>query len=184
MIAFPVLLVALFAAVIAGYFLPPVPGPWYPGAHFLLAQIVMLYGALALPFGFALALCFAAGFLWDALNAQMVDSSVEIALGWSIVVYGFLGTVMNGFRPLHLRGRWEVHCIGSALACSFIVLGEYLMITFRRGEFLFGAEIWLRIAGTGLAAALVAPVIYFALDGLMVLLRQKPSPAKARKEAW
>jgi hypothetical protein len=184
MIAFPILLIALFAALVLGYFLPPVPGPWYPGAHFMVMQVVMLYGALALPYGFGLALCFVAGLLWDALNAQLMGSTVEIALGWSIVLYGFLGSIMSGFRPFHLRGRWEIHCLGSGVSCAFIVLAEFLMLTFRRGEFVFNQSIGLRIVGAGLAAALVAPAIYFTLDYLLILLRQKPPGHRVRKEAW
>lgn len=178
MIALPVVLVALFVALIAQYFLPPLAGPWYPGARLLLLPVVMFYGTLALPFWAGLTVCAVAGFLWDALTAQVVDSAVEISLGWSIMLYACLGAIMSGFRPLFRRGRWEVHCLMSGLLTAVIVLAEYLMITFRRGDFLFPAEVWLRLAGTALGVTLVAPVVFLALDRVLLLLRHDPHPER------
>ena len=92
--------------------------------------------------------------MWDAFMAsQVVDGTLEIALGWSIVLYAALGAVMSGFRPLYQRGHgWEIHCLLSGPLLCIFVLSEYLMITFRRGDFLFPKTIWWRIGGEGLVA--------------------------------
>src|SRR5205823_6513695 len=122
-----------------------------------IMPVILFYGALALPFGWMLALVFCAGFMWDALTVQVLDSHVEIALGWSILLYALLGSIMHGFRPWFLKGRWEVHCLLSGLCTSAILLAEFLMLTFQRGGFVFSKEIWWRILGPGVMAMLLAP---------------------------
>ena len=101
-----------------------------------------------------------------ALTMPVIDSTVEISLGWSIILYAALGAIMSGFRPLFQRGRWEIHCLVSGLFTSFIVLAEYLMITIRRGGIVFPQEIWWRIGGPGVIAALLAPIFFFTLNWL------------------
>jgi hypothetical protein len=36
-------------------------------------------------------------------------------MGWSIALYMALGTVMAGFAPSFIRGRWEIHCLLTGL---------------------------------------------------------------------
>lgn len=165
---FLVLVVALFSSLIAQHFIPPLP--WLHFARVLLMPIVLFYGALAMPFAGMLALAFLAGFMWDALTAQIVDANVEIAMGWSILLYAALGSIMSGFRPLFQRGRWEVHCLLSGLLTSVIVLAEYLMISFRRGGLTFGPEIWWRIGGAGVIALFLAPFVFFGLNTIAWLI--------------
>lgn len=169
MIFFLILVVSLFLSLVAQEFIPPLHA--LHEARVVLLPVVMFYGAMALPYWGMLALTFAAGFMWDAMTVQMIDSSVEISLGWSILLYATLGTVMNGFRPLFQRGRWEVHCLASGLFTSVILLAEYLMISIRRGfAFPFPIDVWWRIGGSGLVAALLAPVFFFSLNGIAFLI--------------
>ena len=98
-----------------------------------------------------------------AAHAQVHrGETVEIALGWSIVLYAALGALMSGFRPLFQRGRWEIHCLLSGVCTALIVLAEYLMITFRREPvvFVFDKDIWWRIGGAGLVAMLLVAVLF------------------------
>src|SRR5207247_10250791 len=90
-----------------------------------------------------------AGILLHALTGQVICGKVEISTGSSILIYGVLAGVMHGLRPLFARGRWEVHCILSGVLTSLIVLAQYLMITFRRGSFIFTREIWWQFGGPG-----------------------------------
>ena len=181
MIFFAVLLVAMFAGLVGQHFIGPLP-PY--GARVLLMPLIMFYGALALPVPGMLALAFCGGLMWDALHVQIElagEGSTEVALGWSIVLYAILGALMNGFRPLFQRGRWEIHCLLSGVCTSFIVLAEYLMLTFRREPvvFVFDREIWWRIGGAGLVAALLSPFFFFALNHLAFLAGFDPQPARS-----
>jgi hypothetical protein len=187
-IFFFLLLIAMFMALVAQHFIAPLP---VIEARVLIMPIIMFYGALALPLPGMLALAFCGGLMWDALHTsvalmwnpdhtQVVDATVEIALGWSIVLYATLGALMGGFRPLFQRGRWEIHCLLSGLCTAFIVLAEYLMITFRREPvvFLFDKEIWWRIGGAGLVAAFLSPFFFFALNYLAFLVGYDPQPER------
>jgi len=176
MILFVILVAGLFLSLVGQEFIPPLT--WLHGARVLIMPVVMFYGALALPYWGMLALAFIGGFMWDAMITQVVDSTVEISLGWSILLYAALGAIMSGFRPLFQRGRWEVHCLASGVFTSVIVLAEYLMLTIRRGGFIFPNEIWWRIGGSGIIAALLAPVFFFTLNWISSLVGYEPNPDK------
>ena len=177
---FALLCVAMFAGLVAQHFIGPLP-PY--GARVLIMPLIMFYGALALPVPGMLALAFCGGLMWDALHVQVDlagEPTAEIALGWSIVLYAILGTLMSGFRPLFQRGRWEIHCLLTGVCTSAIVLAEYLMLTFRREPvlFVFNKEIWWRIGGAGIIAALLSPLFFFALNHLAYLVGHDPQPAR------
>ena len=177
MIFFAVLLLSMFVSVIAQHFIGPMP---VIHARVMLMPIIMFYGSLALPVYGMLALTFAGGLMWDALNTQYVDGAVEISAGWSIVLFAALGAIMNGFRPLFLRGRWEIHCLLTGFCTSALVLSEYLMITIRRQpvHFVFNDEVWWRIGGAGLAAAFLSPLIFFVFNYLAALTGYDPQPER------
>lgn len=180
MIFFCVLVVSLFLSLVLQEFLPPLA--WIADARIYLLPIVFFYAALAMPFSVMLLLAFFTGLMWDALTVQIVGSSVEIALGWSILLYAALGSIMSGFRPLFQRGRWEVHCLLSGLFCSVMVLATYLMICLRRGSFEFSDEVWLRVLGTGLAGVLLSPVIFFIFGFIASLTGYELYPAKRKRK--
>jgi hypothetical protein len=160
------LVLAEFVSLAVQEYIPALPY----GARVLLLPLVFFYAALVVPPPGMLFLALTGGFMWDALVAtQMVDGSLEISLGWSIVLYAALGAIMSGFRPLFQRGHgWEIHCLLSGPLLCIFVLSEYLMITFRRGEFIFPKIIWWRIGGEGLAAMIVSPFIFLVLHWLAV----------------
>ncbi len=173
MIFFVILVAAMFLALVVQHFIGPIP-PW--GARVMLMPIVMFYGALALPLAGMLALALAGGLMWDALCTQSQDTGMEIALGWSIVLYAVLGAIMSGFRPLFLRGRWEIHCLLTGICTSLIALVEFLMISVRRYpvSFVFSSDVWWRIGGAGLIAALLSPPAFFFLNYLAALVGYNP----------
>jgi hypothetical protein len=190
MIFFLIVAVSLFVALVLQQFIGPLP--WLHGTRVLLMPVILFYGALVFPLWGMLVLAFLAGFMWDALTVQIlftrdvatgaaVASNVEISLGWSILLYAALGSLMIGFRPLFQRGRWEVHCLLSGLLTSVIVLAEYLMITLRRGEFIINKEIWWRIGGAGLVALVLSPFCFFFLNYIAESVGYETRP-KRKKE--
>ena len=177
MIFFCVLLLSMFVAVIVQHFIGPMP---VIHARVMLMPIIMFYGSLALPVYGMLALTFVGGLMWDALNTQYIDGTVEISAGWSIVLFAALGSIMNGFRPLFLRGRWEIHCLLTGVCTSVLVLAEYLMITIRRQpvHFIFNEEAWWRIGGAGLIAAFLSPLVFFLFNYIAALTGYDPQPER------
>ncbi len=164
MIFFVILMGLVFMAQIVEFFIPPLD--WMYNAHIYITPVLVFYGAMALPFPLVLVLAFWAGFLLDTFNAQVVGTHVEISLGSSILLYAVLAGIMHGLRPLFARGRWEVHCIMSGLCTSAILLGQYLMLSFRRGSLFFSREVWWQIGGPGLLAMLMAPLVFWMLHWL------------------
>jgi hypothetical protein len=161
MIFFAIALVLYLVALIAEFFIPPIHSLF--NAHIYLAPLIVFYSAVVLPFPLMLAFALYAGFLLDTLTVQVIGGKVEISLGWSILLYAVLAGIMHGLRPLFYRGRWEVHCIVAGMCTSAIILAQYLMITFRRGTFLFTKEVWWQIGAPGLVAVLVSPLVFFIL---------------------
>jgi hypothetical protein len=161
MIFFVLLLILVLVAQVAEFFLPTLP--WFYNAHIYVVPVIVFYGAVVLPLPLMLTLSMIAGILLDALTVQVIDSKVEISLGWSILLYAVLAGIMHGLRPLFIRGRWEVHLIMTGICTSLILLAQYLMISFRRGSIFFTKEIWWQIGGPGLVALILAPLIFFFL---------------------
>ena len=164
MIFFLILMGLVFLAQIVEFFIPPLD--WMYNAHIYITPMLVFYGAMALPFPLMLVLAFWAGFLLDTFNTQVVGTHVEISLGSSILLYAVLAGIMHGLRPLFARGRWEVHCIMSGLCTSALLLGQYLMLSFRRGSLFFSREVWWQIGGPGLLAMLMAPLVFWILHWL------------------
>jgi len=177
MIFFSVLVFLVLIAQITEFFIPPLD--WMYHAHIYIAPVLVFYGAVALPFPLMLALALVAGILLDALTVQVIGSKVEISLGWSILLYAVLAGIMHGLRPLFIRGRWEVHSVLTGLCTSAIILAQYLMITFRRGTFLFTKEVWWQIGGPGLIAMLMAPVVFWVLNWMARVTRYPYLPERS-----
>jgi len=174
MIFFFLLVILVFLAQLAEIFIPPLE--WMYNAHLYLVPMIVFYGAMALPFPLMLALAFVAGFLWDAMTVQVLESHVEISFGWSILLYAVLAAIMHGLKPLFNRGRWEVHCLLSGVCTSSILLTQYLMISFRRGSLLFNREVWWQITGPGLLAMIMAPLVFWSLHWLSRLTNNPYQP--------
>lgn len=180
MIFFVLLLVFVTVAQIAEFFIPPLS--WLYNTHIYIVPLIVFYAAVALPVPLMLAVAFYAGILLDALTVQVIGAKVEIALGWSILLYAVLAGFMHGLRPLFVRGRWEIHCLLSGVCTSFIILAQYLMITFRRGSVVFTPEVWWRIGGPGLIAMLMAPLVFWLLHWLSRVTAFPYSPERSRFE--
>src|SRR5256885_10441668 len=164
MIFFFVLIVLVFVAQITEFFIPPLD--WMSNAHVYITPVLVFYGAMALPLPLMLVLVFWAGFLLDALTAQVIGGRVEISFGSSILLYAVLAGIMHGFRPLFSRGRWEVHCIMSGICTSALLLGQYLMLSFRRGSIVFSREVWGQICGPGFLAMVMGPLVFLGVHWL------------------
>jgi hypothetical protein len=124
MIRATVLVAAIYLALIAQEFVPPLP--FLGGARLLLVPLLFCYGALFLPFPAMLGLALYTGLLSDLAFLHVVGDRVEIGLGWSMLFYVLVGTALQPLRPVFLAGRWEVHCLASG-AVTFLLLLVHLL---------------------------------------------------------
>ncbi len=173
MIFFLILLASVFGSLVFQHFIAPLP-PF--GVRILLMPLVVIYGSLALPLPGMLALTFCSGLMWDILNTQPTETGFEVAPGWSVILYASMGALMSGLRPLFQRGRWEVHCLMGGLCTAATVLAEYLMLSIRRQpvSFVFNELVWWRVAGSGVAAAVLAPVTFYFFNYIAGLVGYDP----------
>lgn len=179
---FLLIVAALFLSMVVQHFLGAVP-PWE--ARVFIMPVVFLYGALSFSTGGMLFLAFLSGVMWDLLHSQWIEDTVELGVGWSVIVYAVLGALMSGLRPLFIRKRWEVHCLFSGFATAVLVGAEYLMISLRREplHFEFSPLIWGRIFGAGVVALALSPLIFFVLSYIARLLgHQHYRPEKEVEE--
>lgn len=185
MIFFLLLLIFMFAALVLQHFIGALP---LLGCRVLLMQMIMLYGSISMPLGGMLALTFIGGLMWDALNVQMIVGQdnqpvFQVSMGWSIALYMGLGTIMAGFRPLFIRGRWEVHCLLTGVLIAAMPLAEFIMVTIRTEpvQWVFDKNVAWRIGGAGLIAMLLSPLLFFLLNYLAVLTGYDPQPQRGAK---
>jgi hypothetical protein len=157
-------------------------------ARILLVPIVFFACALSVPFPIMLLLAFATGFVTDALNHTgvtyaadklgqaattfpdvgaaalqlgIVPPSSGAAFGFSIFLYGLLGALMHGIRPLFRRGRWELPVLMTGVGTALLLTLEYLFLNFRRGGFEFPAVVWKHILASAMLSMIAAPLMFF-----------------------
>ncbi len=153
-----VLVAAIYLGVIAQEFLPE--ASFLGGARVLVVPAIFCFGALWLPFTGMLGLALYTGLVSDLAALHVVGEQVEIGLGWSMVFYIFVGTVLQILRMMFPQGRWEIHCLASGAVTLLLLLLQYLMISLRREDFLLNGTVLLQIIGPALIILLLAPVLY------------------------
>ena len=99
----------------------------------------------------------------DALSETIPSTSGDLIFGYSVVIFGALGSLMQGIRPLFRQGRWEVPVIMVGVATVAWLLVEFMLMSFLRGSFVFPPGIWIKIITDALLAMLVSPVMLYLL---------------------
>jgi len=155
-------------------------------ATLFLPAVFFFSASVAAPFSMMLLLAFITGFLWDARHLPGVLESLSgaedvfgtgadvelgagshpLPFGLSIVLFGMLGTLLQGIRPLFKRGRLELPVLMVGLAVFVWLISQYLIITFLRGSLQFPAGVWSKMITDSLLAMLAAPLIFLLLYSL------------------
>lgn len=172
-------------ALILQDFIPVFDWAWH--SRIFLVPVVFFACALSVPYPVMLALAFVTGFIQDARNLVSPDymgdpgfadiaravTELEIpapqsgmALGFSIVLYALLGSLIQGIRPAFARGRWELPVLMTGAGVFLLLLMEYLWINFRRGGFSFPREVWYHLLTTAALSMFTAPLVFFLIDRL------------------
>ena len=165
------LFIFVLIACVLQQFIPAVTALY--DARILLLHLVFLCCSVTVGFSPMLGLAFLCGFLWDANNTlgpQGGDSEVYInqidslRFGYSILLFGLMGVLMQCIQPLFRRGAWQVSAILTGISVFLYLLAEFLLITFVRGEWIFPAkvltQIWLTAAMTMLCSPLIFAILF------------------------
>ncbi len=158
------------AAFVIQEFIPPVQVAY--NAHLLLVPVIFFSAAVTLPFPLMLAMAFFTGFVWDSRNLlyqpaedvagvlQSGGGNVDLAMGYSILLFGLMGAFMQGIRPLFQRGRWEFPVIMIGAATLAWLTFEFLLISFRSGDFFFSPAVVVKALTGALLSMVAAPFIF------------------------
>jgi hypothetical protein len=180
MIYYLILLLIVGVSFVTQAFIPTID--WAFAATLLAVHMVFFAGAVTVSYPAMLLLAFVTGFAWDALQvvpstpvtpsaigAIDVDGfregprSADVSFGYSILLFGLAGSMMQGIRPLFRRGRWELPVLMTGVVTVVYLTLEYALINFMRGDLYFPREVWFKILTTAMLTTLAAPVLFLAL---------------------
>lgn len=160
----------LLAAFVVQQFLPAFTGLHH--SRILLVQLVFLCCAVTVGQPTMLLLAFIGGFFWDAQCAlgphggdpEVYNQQVEnLRFGYSILLFGGMGVLMQGLQPLFKQGKWQFSALLSGIAVLLYLAAEYTIINFVRGDFtLTRATIW-QMGCTSVLTMLFSPLIFWLL---------------------
>ncbi|MCW1914268.1 hypothetical protein OJ996_11825 [Luteolibacter sp. GHJ8] len=164
-----ILLMILFALV-AQQFIPALTGVY--NSRLLLVTLVFLCASVTVGPPVMLALAFICGFLWDAQGAlgpaggdpEVYKYPAEsLRFGYSIVLYGLIGYLMQGIQPLFRQGKWQFSTFLVGVSIFIYLVAEFLIINFVRGDFRFPRATLFQIVFTSVLTMLFSPVVFWIL---------------------
>lgn len=162
------------------HYMPAISGLY--DARILILPLVFLCASVTVDFATMLFLAFMCGFFWDAqhtLAPQGGDSSIYIQkvdslrFGYSIILYGMMGLLMQGIQPLFRKGKWHISSLLAGVAIFLYLFSEFLIINFVRGDFVFPAAALYRIYLTAAITMLFSPLVFWLLFQLASLCRHQ-----------
>ena len=164
------LFVFVLFALIAQQFIPVLTGLY--NSRLLLVTLVFLSASVTVGPPVMLALAVLCGFLWDAQSAlgpaggdpEVYKVQAEsLRFGYSIILYGVIGYLMQGIQPLFREGKWQFSTFLVGVSIFIYLISEYLIINFVRGDFQFSRATFLQITFTSILTMLFSPVVFWIL---------------------
>lgn len=178
----------LLVAFVIQQFLPAFTGMHH--SRILLVQLVFLCCAVTVGQPTMLLLAFLGGFLWDAQCAlgphggdpEVYTQQVEnLRFGYSILLFGGMGFLMQGIQPLFKQGKWQFSALLSGIAVFLYLAAEYAIINFVRGDFVLNKATALQMAYSSLVTMLFSPVIFWLLFRIAKACDHSINPEAGRR---
>lgn len=181
------ILLLLFAFVVQQFL------PAFTGLHdsrILLVQLVFLCCAVTVGPPTMLLLAFIGGFFWDAQCAlgphggdpEVYTQQVEsLRFGYSILLFGGMGFLMQGIQPLFKQGKWQFSALLTGIAVFLYLAAEYAIINFVRGDLVLSRMTVLQMAYTAILTMLVSPVIFWILFRIAKACQHSINPEAGRR---
>lgn len=160
----------LLAAFVVQQFLPAFTG--IHNSHIYLVQLVFLCCAVTVGQRTMLLLAFIGGFFWDAQcwisphagDPEVFTQQVEsLRFGYSILLFGAMGFLMQGIQPLFKQGKWQFSALLSGIAVLLYLAAEYAIINFVRGDFVLTRATIYQMGFTALLTMLFSPLVFWLL---------------------
>lgn len=160
----------LLTAFVVQQFIPAFTS--FHHSRILLVQLTFLCTAVTVGQPTMLLLAFIGGFFWDAhcaigphggdpeVYVQQVES---LHFGYSIILFGAMGFLMQGIQPLFKQGKWQFSAFLSGVAILLYLTAEYAIINFVRGEFTLSTSTIMQMIFTALLTMLFSPLVFWLL---------------------
>ena len=177
----------LLAAFLAQQFVPAFTGLSH--ARILLVHLVFLCSAVTVTTPTMLLMAFIGGILWDAhcslapiiADPEVYSKPVEsLRFGYSILLFGAMGFLMQGLNPLFRQGKWHFSAALTGIATFLYLTADYCLISFVRGDFVISRAIVRLMAYTSLLTMLFSPLIFWLLYRLAKLFDHSLYPEANR----
>ena len=177
----------LLAAFLAQQFVPAFTGLSH--ARILLVHLVFLCSAVTVTTPTMLLMAFIGGILWDAhcslapiiADPEVYSKPVEsLRFGYSILLFGAMGFLMQGLNPLFRQGKWHFSAALTGIATFLYLTADYCLISFVRGDFVISRAIVRLMAYTSLLTMLFSLLIFWLLYRLAKLFDHSLYPEANR----
>jgi cell shape-determining protein MreD len=178
----------LLAAFVVQQFLPAFTGLHH--SRILLVQLVFLCCAVTVGQPTMLVLAFIGGFLWDAQCAlgphggdpEIYSQQVEnLRFGYSILLFGGMGMLMQGIQPLFKQGKWHISALLTGIAVLLYLAAEYTIVNFVRGEFVLNRPTMMQMLWTAVLTMLFSPLVFWLLFRIAALCQHSINPEARRR---
>ena len=178
----------LLAAFIVQQFLPEFTG--IHQSRILLVQLVFLCCAVTVGPRTMLLLAFIGGFFWDAQcvlsphggDPEIYTQKVEsLRFGYSILLFGGMGLLMQGIQPLFHQGKWQFSALLSGIAVFLYLTADYAIINFVRGDFVLSKATVLQMVFTALLTMFFSPLIFWLLFRIARACNHSINPEAVRR---
>lgn len=178
----------LLAAFLVQQFMPAFTG--LSNSRILVVHLVFLCAAVTVATPTMLLLAFICGTLWDAhcsLAPFTADPEVytnpaeSLRFGYSILLFGAMGFLMQGLQPLFKKGIWQFSAILSGIAIFLYLAAEFILISFVRGDFVISRSILRLLSYTSLLTMVISPLIFWILYHLARFYNHDIYPEAGKK---
>jgi len=139
-----------------------------PGASY---SMIMLYPvwffctAVTLPYPVMLLMAFVGGLMWDLRHTVHFGAGIG-AFGMGVMLFGLLGNLMHGVRPLYRKGHMGMPILLAGVCVFLFRAIDYLFLNFKRGGLEFPRVLVWEFCSTALLSMAISPLIYFLLHWL------------------
>jgi len=181
-------LLLLLASFVVQQFLPSFTGMHH--SRILIVQLVFLCCAVTVGPRTMLLLAFIGGFFWDAQcwlaphggDPEIYTQPVEsLRFGYSILLFGAMGTLMQGIQPLFHQGKWQFSAVLSGIAVLLYLAAEYAIINFVRGNPVLTKATVMQMLFTAPVTMLFSPLVFWLLFRIAKTCNHSINPEAGRR---
>jgi cell shape-determining protein MreD len=183
--------ILLLIAFLVQQFVPAFTGLSH--ARFLIVHLVFLCCAVTVSTPTMLLLAFIGGLLWDAhcylapivADPEVYSQPVEsLRFGYSIILFGIAGFLMQGLNPVFRQGKWHFSAILSGIAIFLYLTAEFLVISFIRGDFTITRSIFRLLIYTSALTMIISPIVFWLLYQIAKIFDYSLYPEARKSNSW